>query len=403
MSDSRRLHASISSILRPELVDEDLRNVGTLAWAMTGLLLQKTVSLPAWASVVPDSAEAAAREQRFRRWLSNSKINVRHFYQPFITRALADWVGHKLYIGLDTTSVNNRLVIARTAAIYRGRAIPLAWKVFKRKSVMLAFNQYADLVKYTAQLIPNGTTVTVLGDRGFRDIKLMALLRQLKWRFRLRLPKDELVWSGNCQPARLDSWKLAPYQPRFLQDVYLTKQKYGPVNLALVWDGDPNNDPWRIATDQYADIQTLTDYALRMGIEFGFLDDKSAGFQLEDTELVSPRRVNHLLLIMALCRLYLVSLGTYVVATGQRRQVDSNWQRRLSYFQLGWRWLDHSLARDEPLPIMFDLDPAPDPEPVTTVLSEQFQDKQDLMVKKVANSAPWLDKTSCTACRNEMC
>jgi hypothetical protein len=36
----------------------------------------------------------------------------------------------------------------------------------------------------------------------------------------------------------------------------------------------------------------------------------------------------------------------------------------LPYAQLGWRWLDYSLSRDAPLPMMFELDPAPDPEPL---------------------------------------
>jgi hypothetical protein len=267
MSDSRRLHASFLGTLEKELASEDFRNLDTLAWAITGVLLQKTISLPAWVSILPGEADAFAREQRYRRWLNNRKINVRHFYHPFITQALADWVDHTLYVGLDTTSVANRFVIARTAVIYRGRAVPLAWQVFKRKSVMLAFDQYAGLMRYTAQLIPRGVRVIALGDRGFRDIRLMALLRQLKWHFRLRLPEDEYVWSGDQQPARLDSWKLAPYQPRFLQQVRLTKQQYGPVNIALVWDGEPDHDPWRIATDQQADLQTLVEYALRMGIE----------------------------------------------------------------------------------------------------------------------------------------
>lgn len=373
MSDSRRLHVSFLQALQPELADEDFRNLDTLAWAITGTLLQKTISLPAWASVLSDDADASAREQRFRRWLNNSEINVRCFYQPFIVRALTDWVDHTMYIGLDTTSVADRLVIARTAVIYRGRAVPLAWQVYKRKSVMLALDQYADLMRYTAQLIPRGVTAIALGDRGFRDIELMVLLRQLKWHFRLRLAKNEQVWIDSHRSARLDSWKLSPFQPRFLQQVRLTQQQYGPVNLALVWDGDPDHDPWRIATDQPADLQTLTDYALRMGIEFGFLDDKSAGFQLEDTELLAPRRLDHLLLVLALCSLYLVSVGTHVVATGKRRLVDAHWQRGLSYLQLGWRWLDYSMARDAPLPMLFYLDPAPDPEPVSIVSPEQFQ------------------------------
>lgn len=112
-----------------------------------------------------------------------------------------------------------------------------------------------------------------------------------------------------------------------------------------------------------------------MGIDFGFLDDKSAGFQLEDTELLSPSRLNRLLLLMALCDLHLVSVGTHVVASGQRRLVDSHWHRGLSYLQLGWRWLDYSLAGDAPLSMTFRLDPAPDPEPiVATSANPQWEE-----------------------------
>ena len=364
MSDSYRLHALWLSELESKLMGEDFRNLDTLAWAMTGLLLKGTVNLPAWASCVPEATHAATREQSFRRWLSNSRINVQRFYQPFITSALADWPGHTLYVALDTTSVSGRLVIARTAAVYRGRAVPLAWQVFNRRSVMLAFDQYAGLVRYTAQLIPPGVTVVLLGDSGFRDVRLMALSRQLHWHFRLRLVESEHVWSGRRQSVPLSNWSLQPYQTCFLQRAQLTEQRYGPVNIAMAWDGEPTHDPWRIASDQRADPQTLTDYAFRFGIEFGFLDDKSAGFQLEDSELLAPNRMNRLLLVLALGNLYLVSVGTYVVARGQRRMVDAHWQRGLSYVQLGWRWLDYSLAQDAPLPMMFGLGPAPDPEPV---------------------------------------
>jgi hypothetical protein len=108
----------------------------------------------------------------------------------------------------------------------------------------------------------------------------------------------------------------------------------------------------------------------------GFLDDKSAGFQLEDTELLLPRRLDHLLLIMAWCCLYLVSLGTHVVARGQRPMIDAHYTRQLSHLQLGWRWLDYLLACDAPLPMRFYLDPAPDPEPVSTVSPASFLPKE---------------------------
>jgi hypothetical protein len=372
MSDSGRLHASCLSALQSALFGEDFRRLDTWAWAITGLLLQKTISLPAWVSHLPDEADAFGREQRFRRWLNNRAVKVRPYYQPFISQALMDWSGHSLYIGLDTTSVANRLVIARTAVIYRGRAVPLAWQVFKRQSVMLAFDQYADLVRYTASLLPAGVSAVLLADRGFRDVRLMALLRQLQWHFRLRLAENEYVWVDQ-QRICLEQWPLQPYQPCFLQGVELTDQRYGPVNVAMAWDGQTDHDPWRIVTDQPAEGQTLTEYALRMGVDLGFLDDKSAGFQLEDSELLLPTRFDRLLLIMAWCSLYLVSLGTQLVETEQRRLIDTHWQRRLSYLQLGWRWLDYTLACDAPLPVVFRLNPTPDPEPLSALSSERFQ------------------------------
>lgn len=367
MSDSQRLHSHFLSMLQPALVAEDFRNVDVLAWALTGLLLQKTINLSRWSSSVASGTQAQQRVQRFRHWLRNSAVESRSWYSPFITETLRAWTEHSLSIALDTTQVTESLVVARTALLYRARAIPLAWQVYQRRSVMLAFEQYAELVEYTATLLPHDTTVTLLGDRGFRDIRLMQLARRLHWHFRLRLAENELVFEHKQGPSRnLDQWLLRPARPRFLQHVYLTQQRYGPVNVALVWDGDPTHDPWRIVTDQRASLRTLAEYAARMGIDAGFLDDKSAGFQLEDTELCSPRPLDHLLLVMALTSLYLVAAGSQLVTLKQRLLVDPHWQRGLSYAQLGWRWLDYLLACEAPLPIGFYLDPMPDPEPVPT-------------------------------------
>ena len=301
MSDSQRLHATFLSTLQANLADEDFRNLDTLAWALTGLLLQRTTRISAWCSHLPDKVNAASREQRFRRWLSTRFVDTQRYYRPFITQALATWADHTLHLALDTSSITEHLVLARTAVIYRGRAVPLAWQVYRRRSVMLSFDQYAPLIRYTYQLIPSNVTVIVLGDRGFRDIQLMELAHQFRWHFRLRLAENETVWVGRRPSQRLDSWALVAHQPRCLSRVRLTAQRYGPIDIALTWDGDLTHDPWRIATDQTAGLDTLTEYALRMGVDLGFLDDKSAGFQVQDTELVHPRRLDHLLLVTALC------------------------------------------------------------------------------------------------------
>ena len=77
MSDSRHLHASVLSWLQSELAAEDFRNVDTFAWAITGLLLQKTINVSRWAACVPAETAALARERRLRRWLDNPRLLVR--------------------------------------------------------------------------------------------------------------------------------------------------------------------------------------------------------------------------------------------------------------------------------------------------------------------------------------
>lgn len=100
-------------------------------------------------------------------------------------------------------------------------------------------------------------------------------------------------------------------------------------------------------------------------IDETFRDDKSGGFQLEDCELSDPASVERLLLVMAVATLHLVTLGSYVVEHGQRPSVDGHWQRGLSYFQIGWRWLRrHVVQAATLLSTLGRLTPGPDPEPV---------------------------------------
>ena len=75
-------------------------------------------------------------------------------------------------------------------------------------------------------------------------------------------------------------------------------------------------------------------------------------------------------LILATATLYLVSTGTAVVALGLRHAVDTHWQRGLSYFQIGWRWIRHALAHAEYLLPFFWLEPGPDPYPAIASKSQ---------------------------------
>jgi hypothetical protein len=364
MSDSQRLYCTLLGAVREANPREDLRRLKVFAWLLTGLLMEKSISLPLLATVMVSAAKAASRVRRLRRFLANERVQVRRYYDGLIRRALVAWSKQTIYVAIDTTSVANRLVICRVALVYRGRAVPLVWQVYQRQSVMLAFEAYKELLEHSCSVLPAQAQIVLLGDRGFRTTDLMDWCRAHGWHFRLRLKADQLVKVPGHPLQSFSQLRLRPGMVRFLHDVRLGVEHYGPLHIAMAWADTPNAERWIIATDEAPGLHTLNDYARRMDIDESFLDDKSGGFHLEDSLLPDAESLSRLLLVMAVAALYLVSLGTFVVEADQRQAVDPHWGRGLSYFQIGWRWLRHRLAQRLPLPACFQLSSNPDPDPV---------------------------------------
>ena len=78
---------------------------------------------------------------------------------------------------------------------------------------------------------------------------------------------------------------------------------------------------------------------------------------------VPPRRWNGSAWSWPWPRSTLVSQGTHLVETGQRRRVDAHWFRGSSYLKIGWNWIRRALSRKEKLLNHVALSPKPDPEP----------------------------------------
>jgi len=78
-----------------------------------------------------------------------------------IQSVLKDWpAGCKLYIALDTTALTP-FVLIRVSLIYRGRAIPLAWRAIRFPSTKVSFAEYQPVLDQVYALIPEGMVVTV--------------------------------------------------------------------------------------------------------------------------------------------------------------------------------------------------------------------------------------------------
>lgn len=343
----------------------DRRHLKTAVNMMVGLILSSSISLTSWIpSTISRALQAQSVQRRFARWLDNDRLDVHLMYAPLIQEALTAWGEATLYLVLDTTMLWDQYCMIRLSVVYRGRAVPLAWQVIEHRSAQVAFRVYRDLLEGAAKLLPSCTRkVVVLADRGFADVALMRLCQQLGWRYRLRIKSSFLVYRPGHGSASVEQL-LPKRQGRavFLHSVFLTGEQYGPVHLALARPPG-EEDPWLIVSDELTDPHTFKEYGLRFDIEENFLDDKSNGFQLEDSKLRSAAAIERLFFAIAAATLYLVVQGSEVVAQGRRREVDPHWFRGSSYLKIGWQWIKHALNKGWQLITCWRLQGGEDPDP----------------------------------------
>jgi hypothetical protein len=354
----------------------DLRHRKTLAWMMVGLICSKTVSLGAWTPFVVSQAQyAQSLVRRFRRWLDNNRITVEPLYGPLIEQAVVGWVGKRMYVALDTSMLWNTYCLIRLSVIYRGRAVPLVWRVIEHGSAAVSFETYQDLLYEAKSRLPFACKVVFLADRGFADTQLMGHLRELGWHFRMRIKSTFWIYPSHLAPFQVGEIALQPGHMSCWQEVSITDKHFGPVHLAVARPLG-SEEYWYVVSDESAELKTLEEYGLRFDIEENFLDDKSNGFQLEASLIRSAKALERLCFVLAMTTLYLVSVGTSVVKKGQRRLVDPHWFRGSSYLKIGWNWVNYALNRGYELITSVYLSGEPDPEPAMASKKQDAKRRQ---------------------------
>ena len=81
-------------------------------------------------------------------------------------------------------------------------------------------------------------------------------------------------------------------EARFFNHIWLTDQRFGPLHLALAHvQTQDGYQSWAIVSDEPVSLKTFDEYGLRFDIEENFLDDKSAGFQLQESDLSRFKKI----------------------------------------------------------------------------------------------------------------
>lgn len=77
---------------------------------------------------------AQSHRRRFRRWLSNRRIDVLAAHRSLVGHALSQWRNERMYPSLDTMLVWNCFYLVWVGVAHRGCTVPLAWRVVAQLS-----------------------------------------------------------------------------------------------------------------------------------------------------------------------------------------------------------------------------------------------------------------------------
>lgn len=257
--------------------------------------------------------------QRLREWyyakedkrgVGRCEVDVSQSFVPLLRWILSWWpVNEKrLALAMDATSLGQSLVVLVISVVYRGCAIPIAWRVLPALQKGSWKEPWLDLFSHFQGMLPEDWVVIVLADRGLYAKWLWEAIRKCQWHPFLRI--NRRFFFRPHEGSEFTALSLAFHQPSCTWSGTGTCFKVHSIQATLLvqWE-EGFEEPWLILTDLAPQQALPCWYGLRVWIECGFKHIKSAGWQWQYTRMVDPQRATRFWLPIAVATLWVLSVG----------------------------------------------------------------------------------------------
>jgi hypothetical protein len=131
----------------------------TLAAFISGIVASKSTQLPYIATKVPDGTKPESRVKRLTRWLDNEHILEEMYFLPYAEILLAPVALETLVLVMDGSVGGRGCVALMIHVLYKGRALPLAWRVRQGPKGPCPEELHIALVALIRACLPEGTQV----------------------------------------------------------------------------------------------------------------------------------------------------------------------------------------------------------------------------------------------------
>ena len=315
----------------------------TLCLIVVGMIGARTVNLSHVACERPGTALVASTYRRLQRFFQHVSLGP-DWSAPLVV-GLLGLGGGPWHLALDRTQwkLGTRHVnILMLAVVTRRARVPLIWSVLDNNGGTSDTSQRIALMRRYLAIFGAASVRLLLADREFVGLAWMKFLNENNIPFAIRLKEKLIVTTEDGRRLALGSVL------RKCRGVRTFRAALGDDKAAL-WlnfaarrleDGAllivASNTPARAA---------LADYRKRWAIECLFGDAKTRGLNLEDTRLVTPRKLDLLLGLVALAVAW--AAKTAAILTGRKAPPrKTHGYLAKSWFRIGFDQLRRLLRHD---------------------------------------------------------
>jgi hypothetical protein len=308
-------------------------------WSL-GIVLARSCSLTAVANALRPllGRSRNTTRERLRDWYKSAAdksgrhrrdLDVTTCFAPLLRWILQDWPSRRVALVLDATPLFDRLVVLSLSIVYRGTAIPVAWKVLRGNVPHAWKPEWLRLLRWFHGQIGPDWMVIVLTDRGLYARWLFQAITHLGWHPVMRITRlSKFLPEGWVHPWAV--WQFVPrvggsWQGRGLAFPKKPERRLSCTLLAYWSQGHEGG--WYLVTDLPPQAADAAWYGLRMWIEHGYEPFKSAGWQWQRTRMTACDRASRLWLAMAVATLWVVSIGGEQDYAERERETFPEWAR----------------------------------------------------------------------------
>jgi hypothetical protein len=323
---------------------------GRLVQVSVALIEANDIALSNLARILPHDTLQASRCQFIQRLLSAPFMSQSHLYKPMLQHALQKYRADVWHVIIDRTHLPNQDKDLTVISLhYNGRAIPLYWQKVPIGGATAAV--YCDMIQEVKSRLPASQSVIFHGDSEFGTARVIRQLKRLGWDFILAIEGKNHLYDPKTDTSQaFQDYDVPKNGTLHIPDMMCFKTHQIAVNAFAFYQphhssGKKQRDYRYLVTSLPLDRTTKRFGRRRWGIEPFFEDYKSSGWNIEESLMTSPERFCGLLVLLAICYLWLVTTGRWLSKVGRRGEVDSHRCRHYSLFRLGWDWIIHHVKR----------------------------------------------------------